>query len=686
MTYRVAVDTGGTFNDFVLYDEETGKVQVLKVSSTPSDPSAAVLQGLDHLSERGVRPSDVRFFLHGTTVGTNALLEGTGARVGLLITEGFRGIYEVREQTRGFGKAIYDLLYERAPALVLPDMIQEVAERVSADGAVVCSLDPESAREALRRLRDGGTESLAVVLLFSFLNDRHEQLLGDLGRQELPQIPVSLSCEVLPQIREYYRMSTTVVNAYLVPVLSRYLGRLHDRLGERGLPGRGMFVMQSNGGVASFAQAGARAVTTSLSGPAGGVMAALALGREIGRSELITFDIGGTSCDVSLIHRGRPSVATLTKIGGYDVATPQIDITTVSAGGGTVAWIDSVGALKVGPRSAGADPGPVAYGRGGREVTVTDCNLVLGRLGTSLLGGGLNLDRQAAEAAIDVRIAQPLNMTAVEAAGAVVRLMNVSMEEAIKATSSQRGYDLRSFHLVAFGGGGPVHACRIAKELGMPGVIVPLYPGVMSALGLLLSDVRHDYVRSRLKSWDDVTAPEISDMLSDLARSGGELLSAEGFTEERISFEYSIDLRYQGQGYELTVPLDAVPSSTDELRGLRVAFDRLHEERFGHLAPEARVELVAVRVAAIGQVDRPRIESSPTPEQGQLPSTRIVHFPETGAVPTPVYQRSRLGSGTEVPGPAIVEQYDTTIVVEPGFRATVETGGHVLLQPVSSGT
>ncbi|MHB8695944.1 MAG: hydantoinase/oxoprolinase family protein, partial [Solirubrobacteraceae bacterium] len=418
----MAVDTGGTFNDFVLYDEETGEIQVLKVSSTPSDPSSAVLQGLDRLSERGVSPSDIRFFFHGTTVGTNALLEGTGARVGLLITEGFRGIYEVREQTRGFGKAIYDLSYERPRALVFPDLTQEVSERVAADGSVVRPLDRQTARAALQRLRQQGAESLAVVLLFSFLNDRHEHLLGDLSREELPQIPVSLSCDVLPQIREYYRMSTTVVNAYLVPVLSRYLTRLRERLAEHGLPDRGLFVMQSNGGVASFAQAGARAVTTSLSGPAGGVMAALALGREIGRSELITFDIGGTSCDVSLIHDGRPSVATLTKIGGYDVANPQIDITTISAGGGTIAWIDSVGALKVGPRSAGADPGPVAYGRGGRDVTVTDCNLVLGRLGTSLLDGGLSLDRQAAAEAIDARIAQPLRMTPTEAAGAVLRL------------------------------------------------------------------------------------------------------------------------------------------------------------------------------------------------------------------------------------------------------------------------
>lgn len=681
----MAVDTGGTFNDFVLYDEDTGAVQVLKLSSTPSDPSAAVLQGLEQLSERGVPPSDIRLFFHGTTVGTNALLEGTGARVGLLITEGFRGVYEVREQTRGFGKAIYDLSYDRAPALVLPDLTQEVAERVAADGSVVRPLDLETAREAFRRLRDGGAESVAVVLLFSFLNERHERMLGELSREELPQIPVSLSSDVLPQIREYYRMSTTVVNAYLVPVLSRYLTRLRLRLGEHGLPDRGLFVMQSNGGVASFEQAGARAVTTSLSGPAGGVMAALALGREIGRSELITFDIGGTSCDVSLIHRGRPSVATLTKVGGYDVATPQIDITTISAGGGTIAWIDSVGALKVGPRSAGADPGPVAYGRGGRDVTVTDCNLLLGRLGASLLGGGLSLDRQAAAEAIDNRIAQPLKISPTEAAGAVLRLMNVSMEEAIKATSSQRGYDLRSFYLVAFGGGGPVHACRIAKDLGMQGVVVPLYPGVMSALGLLLSDVRHDYVRSRLKVWDEVTAPEIRDMLSELARSGRELLSEEGFPEERISFEYGIDLRYQGQGYELTVPLDAVPSDVESLRGLRVAFDRLHEERFGHLAPEARAELVAVRVAAVGRVDRPRIEAQAAPTARRSPSSRLVHFPETGAVPTPVYQRSQLEPGAQVLGPAIIEQYDTTIVVDPGFAARVEAGGHLVLRSGSAG-
>ncbi len=684
MTYRIAVDTGGTFNDFVVQNAETGEITVLKVSSTPADPSVAVMAGLQHLSDLGISSSDVQSFFHGTTVGTNALLEKTGARVGLLITKGFRAIYEVREQTRGFGKVIYDLSYEKPIPLVWPDLTEEVSERIVADGSVLTELDVEAARDALARLKTHDVQSVAVALLFSFLNTRHEKMVGRLATDVLPGVPVSLSSEILPQIREYYRMSTTVVNAYLVPVLSRYLDRLMTRLSEGGLDVEGLFVMQSNGGVASFSEAGSRAVNTALSGPAGGVIAAVELGQAIGQENLITFDIGGTSCDVSLVHRGVPSITTLAKIGGYDVATPQIDIHTISAGGGTIAWVDSVGVLKVGPRSAGADPGPVAYGRGGQNVTVTDCNLALGRLGTNLLGGALVLDREAAQEAVASQIADPLGMSVMDAANAVIRLLNVSMEEAIKAISSQRGYDLREFYLVAFGGGGPVHACRIVQDLGMRGVVVPLFPGVMSALGLLLADVRHDFVRSRLKPWSEVAPQEICEMVNEMAKEGQDFLAREGFSANRIRFEYGVDLRYRGQGYELTVPIQSLPNSVEDRTRLREAFDALHEERFGHRASDADVELVAMRVAAIGVVQRPIIRGvAPRANLGPG-SRRLVVFSDTGMIETPIYSRHRLGPNVEIAGPAIIAQYDTTIVVEPGFTARVDSTMNVILEPVRS--
>src|SRR6266852_2301846 len=504
--YRVTVDTGGTFSDFVYLNEETREVTISKVPSTPDDPSRAILQGVEMLLAKGVAAADIGFFCHGTTVGTNALLEGKGVKTGLLVTEGFLGIYPVGEQARPYGAAIFDVLYDKPALLVPPSRTGEVKERVDFRGNVLRALDEQALRDTVRELTAQGVESIAVCLLFSFLRPEHEERVREIVLEEMPDCSVSLSCEVLPQIREYYRLSTTVINAYLQPILARYLAQLDRRLSSAGIATRQKYIMQSNGGMATFAAASRRAVTTVLSGPAGGVTAGAYACRMTGCQNIITFDMGGTSCDVALIRDGEPSVSSRGKVEGRDLAVPMMDINTVSAGGGTIARVDRFGTLEVGPESAGAVPGPACYGRGGEAPTITDCNLLLGLLSPdNFLGGRMRLDEAAARAAVETRVAQPLSMDAAAAAEGIVRIIDVKMAEAIKAISTMRGHDLRDFMLLAFGGAGPVHAARIARDLGMAGVIVPLYPGVYSAIGLLMSDVKHDYIQSKMAPLADLT-------------------------------------------------------------------------------------------------------------------------------------------------------------------------------------
>jgi N-methylhydantoinase A len=448
--YRVTVDTGGTFSDFVYLDESTGEVSISKVPSTPDDPSRAILQGLEMLLGKGVAAGDISFFCHGTTVGTNALLEQKGVRTGLLVTEGFRGIYPVGEQARPYGAPIFDVMYDKPPMLVPQSRTGEVRERVDFRGNVLVPLDEAALRDAVRALKAEKIESLAVCLLFSFLHPAHEARVREIVAEEMPECSISLSSEIVPQIREYHRLSTTVINAYLQPILARYIAQLEQRLNDAGVATRQKYIMQSNGGMATFAAAARKAVTTVLSGPAGGVTAGAYACRMTGFDNIITFDMGGTSCDVALIKDGEASVANRGKIEGRDLATPMMDINTVSAGGGTIAEVDRFGVLKVGPASAGAVPGPACYGRGGALPTITDCNLVLGHLSEdNFLGGRMRLDRVAAEQAIASKVARPLNMGLLEAAEGIVRIIDVKMQEAIKAISTMRGHDLRDFMLLA---------------------------------------------------------------------------------------------------------------------------------------------------------------------------------------------------------------------------------------------
>jgi N-methylhydantoinase A len=673
--YRVTVDTGGTFSDFVHLNEQTGEISIAKIPSTPDDPSRAILAGLEALLASVTEAADIGYFCHGTTVGTNALLEGKGVRTGLLVTEGFRGIYPVGEQARPYGTAIFDVMYDKPAPLVPSRRTGEVKERIDFRGNVLRALDETALRDTVRELKAQDIESIAVCLLFSFLRPEHESRVREIIREEIPDCSVSLSCEVLPQIREYYRLSTTVINAYLQPILARYIAQLDQRLSGAGIATRQKYIMQSNGGMATFAAAARRAVTTVLSGPAGGVTAGVFACGMSGAPNIITFDMGGTSCDVALIKDGEPLLSSRGKIEGRDLAVPMLDINTVSAGGGTVAMVDRFGVLQVGPRSAGAVPGPACYGRGGAAPTITDCNLVLGYLGEdNFLGGRMRLDAAKACAAIETAVARPLGLEVAEAAEGIVRVIDVKMEEAIKAISTMRGHDLRDFMLLAFGGAGPLHAGRIARDLGMAGVIVPLYPGVFSAIGLLMSDVKHDYIRSKLTPLAEVTPADVNGMFERMVAQALEELRDDGFAANHIRVERALDMRYAGQGYEIAVPCPAQPLQDAHLKQLRTTFDRQHRTMFGHMASEEPVEIVSYRVRGIGlvpPVEMPKFKPVGTPLADAQREVRRVRF-DGQELDCPVYQRERLDVGLTVVGPAILDQFDCTTVICPGQTARVD--------------
>ncbi|MBI2360636.1 MAG: hydantoinase/oxoprolinase family protein [Deltaproteobacteria bacterium] len=618
-------------------------------------------------------------------MGTNALLEEKGAKTGLLVTEGFRGIYEVMEQTRGYGPATYDLFFEKPRLLALPYYTEEIPERVDFRGEVLKPIDVESSLQAVRRLKKKGVESIAVCFLFSFLNPDHELRMKEIVAKEFPEANLSLSCEVLPQIREFYRMSTTVINGYIAPVVGRYLGLLEGRLREIGVTTPKLYIMQSNGGVSTFQRAARKPVATVLSGPAGGVMASLGISQRVDLKNIITFDMGGTSCDVALIHKGTPVITTQGRINQRPISLPMLDIHTVSAGGGTIARVDAVGGVQVGPDSAGADPGPICYDHGGMQVTITDANLVLGVLHPDkFLGGRMKLNKPKAEKLLEEKIARPLGLNLLEAADGILKIINVKMEEAIKAVSSQRGYDIRDFTLVAFGGGGPMHAGKIVLDLGIPSLLIPFAPGVTSALGLLMSDVKHDYVRSKLAPLKGLDLNEINRLFSQLIEQARQELRAEGFNESEMEIEASVDLRYAGQGYELTVPSPSPPLKPEDLDLLRQRFDSQHEQAHGHKAETEPVELVSLRLVSLGLVPQARLSpaaaSGRKVEAARTGERKIFFGQEHGLLDCQIDSRELLEPGHAVSGPAVIEQMDTTTVIHPEQEARVDSYRNLIVK------
>ncbi|HJU48146.1 MAG TPA: hydantoinase/oxoprolinase family protein [Gaiellaceae bacterium] len=684
---RVAIDIGGTFTDATLIDEETGGVAIAKVLTTPADPSEGFMQAVERaLAEGGVGPEEVRFVVHATTVATNAIIEGTIARSGFVTTDGFRDLLEIARQVR---PTLYDTQFEKPRPLVPRDRAVVVRERLGPQGEVVVPLAEDSVREAAAILRREEVESVAVCLLHSYVNPEHEHRVGAILAEELPGVPVSLSAEVAPEFREYLRASTTVINAVIRPVVERYLERIEGRLAEAGVQAK-LLVMQSSGGVFSAAAARSRPVFMVESGPAAGVIASAHLGETLGVEDILSFDMGGTTAKVGLIQGGRPSVTKDYTVGGhagagiggislsgYPVRTPVVDLVEIGAGGGSIAWVDSGGLLRVGPRSAGADPGPVCYRRGGDEPTVTDANVVLGRLNPAyFLGGEIALDVDGARSAIEERCAKPLGLGVVEAAHGIVEIANAAMVNALHLISVQRGYDPRDFVLVGFGGAGPVHANALARDAELPRLLIPRSPGVFSATGLLVTDLERDAAVTIMRRLDDLDAAEVEASFTELERAGRAELEREGVAPGAIEFVRRLDLRYVGQSYELTVPWG------DELLE---RFHAEHDRVYGFSAPGEPVEAVSVRLTSIGRIAKPpprRLEPRGTAGPKE---TRRVYFAEAGGyVACPIYDRYGLAAGAAFPGPAVVEELDSTTVVHPGFAVTVDEIGNLRIERESA--
>ena len=690
--FRLGVDIGGTFTDATLVDEASGRVHICKLSSTPADPSDGFLRITSRiLDQAGVSPDQVSYVVHGTTVATNSIIEGRLAPTGFVTTEGFRDLLEIQRQIRA---SLYDVHFEKPPPLVPRHRCFGVPERLDASGDVVRPLDEAALRQTAARLRDEGVESIAVCFLHSYVNPAHERRAGEILREQFGAEAVSLSCEVAPDFREYFRASTTVINAGIRPSVARYLERIETRLREAGLQAP-LLLMQSSGGVYSFRAAAEKPVFMVESGPAAGVIAAGALGERLGRRDLISFDMGGTTAKAGLVQDGAPGITKEYEVGsaavssehgarggGYPIRSSVIDLVEIGAGGGSIAWIDRGGALRVGPRSAGADPGPACYGAGGREPTITDANLVLGRLDPGyFLGGEIRLDVEAAERAVRERCAEPLGLEPVEAARGIVEIANAAMAGALRRISIQRGYDPRDFTLVAFGGAGPVHGNRLARELEIPELLVPPSPGTFSAMGLLSTDLRHDFHATHLEPLAAAGADRLASALEALEAQGRRALAADGVDPARMRFVRQLDLRYVGQSYELGVEVEDAGFPAAEVRRLAGRFHEEHERAYGFKAPGEPVEIVTIRLSAVGEISRPELRRLEADSGAGPAGSRLVYFEESGGfVDCPVYERSGLGAGTRIEGPAVVQELDSTTLLHPGYRAEVDPYGNLLIR------
>lgn len=672
---RIGVDIGGTFTDFVLYDSASNNIQTLKIPSTPDDPSKAVENGLNAaISKDLIATQDVEFFSHASTVTTNTLIEQTGVKTGLLITDGYSAIYETRSQARPPGDEAKDVFYQDPPMLVPQRLTRGVPERMDEKGNVLTELDEEAARESIRDLREEGVEAIAVCFLFSFMNSDHEQRIGELITEEFPECQVALSSSVLPQIREYPRLSTTVVDAYVGPTLSNYVRRLKQRVCDIGIDS-GLFMMLSQGGLVPFESAAEHPARSILSGPAAGVRGAQYFGDLTQAENILTMDMGGTSCDTAVIKQGEAPRTREGQIGGQPVAVPMIEINAIGAGGGTIARVDDEGRLRVGPQSAGADPGPICYDQDGTDPTVTDANVVLGRLNpTELLGGDLPVNADLAMEYLEEKVADPLGMSIEEAALGILQVINENMKREMNLTFTRRGYDPGNFALVAFGGAGPTHACSIAERLNIDRVVVPKYPGVNSATGLLSTPVRHETQTTDVDLLGGLDIGSIQLTFGDLEDEIISQFETEGFDAEQVDSVWELDCRYEGQAYELTIEV----TDDDTKADLREQFDAQHEQMYGRRSSEP-LETVNYRV--IGGVEVPTLDLAEiAPHDSAHPSDhRDVTHLNGETLRTPIYDRNELPPGMNLSGPAIVEQMDTTTVIEPGQTAEVDPYGNIVV-------
>jgi N-methylhydantoinase A/oxoprolinase/acetone carboxylase beta subunit len=675
--FAIGVDIGGTFTDVVCRDAG-GTVRLVKIPTTRANPSAGVKAAMDYMAQHwAVDAGEIARFVHGTTVATNAVLEAKGARIGLLTTEGFRDVLEIGRQMR---HAMYELkLKPETPVFLAPrGRRKEVRERVGAAGEVLVPLDEASVLRAVEALVAEGVEAIAVSFLFSFLNPAHERRARDLIAERHPGMMVSISSEVDPAFREYERTCVTAFDAYIKPIVGRYLEHMEHDLAAGGVA-TPLQIMQSRGGISSSAIARRRPVRLFLSGPAAGVIGGLEIGRAAGIEDLITVDIGGTSCDIALISRGEPLIRAEGDIGGYAVRVPMVDVNAIGSGGGSIAWIDGAGSLRVGPESAGSEPGPAAYGRGGERATVTDASIVLGYINPDYFAAGsLRLLPDLARKAIKEKIADPLRMGIEAAALGIHRVLNAQMAEAIRLVSIGRGIDPRGYTLLPLGGGGALHATALARELGIRRIAVPPHPGVLSAMGLLFAPVEHEVSTAFPRplaglAWGDTRAA-----LDELDRACAALMHSEGVAPADTTVLYFADICYVGQSYHLEIALRA--DADDPLATLYRDFLVAHDRVYGH-STEGATRIVNLRAVHRSGVDRPAAgESAPSQGTATPQGERLILTADSGAfIPAAIYDRAALPAGAEVHGPAILEQADTTTLIEPGWRAAVIDNGTVIL-------
>jgi N-methylhydantoinase A len=674
--YAVALDVGGTFTDVALVHEASGRLWVTKTPTTPDDPSRGFIAGIDKaLGLAGVEAAALRHVLHGTTTATNAILEGKGAATGLLTTAGFRYVLEIGRHDIPRRANMFAWVKPARP--VSPELIFEIGGRVTVEGEELEPLDETGVRAAARRLRQAGVDSIAVCFLHSYANPAHERRARALLLDEHPGCAVSLSSEVLPVFREFERSMGTVLNAYVQPLVGRYVARLVEQLRPRGITAP-LSIMKSNGGVIGADVVRTQAIHTALSGPAGGVIGVRRIGEAAGFADLISVDVGGTSADVCLVRGGEAEVTVEGRVGAWPLHVPMIDIHTIGAGGGSIARVTEDGTLTVGPESAGAQPGPVCYGAGGEEPTVTDAHLVLGRIPPHLLGGEIALDVGRARRAIEARVARPLGLPLAAAAQGMLDIVNNTMVGALRLVSVERGYDPRDFVLVPFGGAGPLHGAELAALLAMRTVVVPRHPGVLSTLGLLGTEARNDYARTSLQKPPDYDLGAIAAVYAELEGRAREWLAAEGVEAAGRRLTRMADLRYRHQGFELTVPWPERDLAVD---GLIARFHERHRRLYTYALADAPVEIVTLRVAAAGRVRR--FTLPPLDRRGAARTRhprRRVYFAGVGWQACPCIDRERLGVGAVVTGPAILEQLDATTVVPPGQRATVDRVGNLVIQ------
>lgn len=682
MSYMIGVDVGGTFTDFSVFNQETGELFNYKDSSTPDDPSRAIVKGVqDVLNIQQAAANEVTYLAHGTTVGTNALIEKKGARMGLITTKGFKDLMEIGTQRR---PSLYDLRAQKPVQLIPSGLNCEVPERILFNGDVETELDEEETRKVIRYLKTKNVSSIAVCTLFSFINSKHEARIKELIGEEFPEAYVTVSSELTPEFREYSRMSTTVLNSYLGPVMKKYVHNFRQSIRGLGVEVE-PYITQSNGSIISIKETIDCPIKCAVSGPSAGAVAASFIGRQCGADKIITFDMGGTSADITLIENYTPQVSNERDVEGYPCRIPMINIITIGAGGGSIAQIDEGGALKVGPESAGATPGPACYKRGGENPCVTDANIVLGKLNQKkILGGRMDVDLSLARRALEEKICARSDLNIQKAANGMITVVNSNMVRAVRSVSVEKGYDVREFTLMAFGGAGPLHACEVAKDLGIKNVIIPPHPGTLCSLGLLLADTKFDMSRTLILDGTADQLETVNEQFASMVAQGTEALDREGVPEDRRRFVFSVDMRYQRQNFEINIPVASGKLDAGILKDAIAAFHAEHQRSYGYCNERAAVQLVSYRTSAIGIIDKPEMtprELQPgTPLPAPVEDRDVLFQGEEEYIPTPVYQRFDFVPGQTIPGPCICEQMDTTLVVPKAWTIHVDGYDNLLIK------